>query len=387
MKKLTLIFLSCFILNGYGQNYSQKWSDINYAGDGTMGHLLDIYLPEISKPTYPVVILIYGSAWFSNSSKGIDMGTLGNALLNAGYAVVTPNHRSSSDSIYPAQIHDIKAVIRFIRENYTGYQLDTSFIGITGSSSGGHLAALAGTSGLVDRYTIDEITMDIEGNVGNNTTYSSEVDAVCDWFGPTDFLKMDSCGSVLVHNAADSPESSLIGGAIQDNKSKCALANPITYVDSADPPFLIMHGDADPLVPHCESKLLYSALQKAGVQSEFILVPNGQHGPGLFIEAYFTKMVEFFNSVSNNSVVALKGEPNDNPVNVYSHPSDNSIIVQGFADIASMKYELLDLSGEVLAGNYFRNNRIDIAFLIEGIYLLRIPMVDGNIYIGKFIKI
>ena len=148
-----------------------------------------------------------------------------------------------------------------------------------------------------------------------------------------------------------------------------------------------MHGDADPLVPHCESKLLYSALQKAGVQSEFILVPNGQHGPGLFIEAYFTKMVEFFNSVSNNSVVALKGEPNDNPVNVYSHPSDNSIIVQGFADIASMKYELLDLSGEVLAGNYFRNNRIDIAFLIEGIYLLRIPMVDGNIYIGKFIKI
>ena len=387
MKKLTLIFLSCFILNGYGQNYSQKWSDINYAGDGTMGHLLDIYLPEISKPTYPVVILIYGSAWFSNSSKGIDMGTLGNALLNAGYAVVTPNHRSSSDSIYPAQIHDIKAVIRFIRENYTGYQLDTSFIGITGSSSGGHLAALAGTSGLVDRYTIDEITMDIEGNVGNNTTYSSEVDAVCDWFGPTDFLKMDSCGSVLVHNAADSPESSLIGGAIQDNKSKCALANPITYVDSADPPFLIMHGDADPLVPHCESKLLYSALQKAGVQSEFILVPNGQHGPGLFIEAYFTKMVEFFNSVSNNSVVALKGEPNDNPVNVYSHPSDNSIIVQGFADIASMKYELLELSGEVLAGNYFRNNRIDIAFLIEGIYLLRIPMVDGNIYIGKFIKI
>jgi acetyl esterase/lipase len=300
MKKLTIIIISCLLINCSGQQYSKKWADLNYADDGMNYHLLDIYLPEISKETYPVVILIYGSAWLSNNSKGIDISTVGNALLNAGYAVVTPNHRASSDSIFPAQIQDIKAVIRFVRANCDNYQLDTSFIGITGSSSGGHLSALAGTSGYVNQFTVDSITMDIEGNVGNYTSFSSEVDAVCDWFGPTDFLKMDSCRSSMVHNVSDSPESKLIGGAIQNNKSKCALANPITYVDSTDPPFLILHGDKDPLVPYCESDLLYKALQSANVDSKYILVPDAQHGPGLLIDEYFTIMVDFFNEVSNH---------------------------------------------------------------------------------------
>jgi acetyl esterase/lipase len=129
------------------------------------------------------------------------------------------------------------------------YQIYASFIGITGSSSGGHLAALAGTSGFVKNYAVGSITENIEGNVGPDTMYSSSVSAVVDWFGPTDFLVMDSCGSGLVHNASNSPESSLIGGPIQDNKDKCELANPITYIDANDPPFLILHGDADPLVP------------------------------------------------------------------------------------------------------------------------------------------
>lgn len=300
MKKLPVIFLSCILINCSGQQYSKKWADLNYADDGKSYHLLDIYLPEISKQTYPVVVLIYGSAWLSNNSKGIDISTIGDALLNAGYAVVTPNHRASSDSVFPAQIHDIKAVIRFIRANCINYQLDTSFIGITGSSSGGHLAALAGTSAYVKQYIIDSITMDIEGYVGKYRSFGSEVDAVCDWFGPTDFLKMDSCGSSMDHNASDSPESILIGGAIQKNKSKCALANPITYIDSTDPPFLILHGDEDPLVPYCESDLLYGALQAANVDSKYILVPGAQHGPGLLRDEYFTMMVNFFNKVSNH---------------------------------------------------------------------------------------
>jgi acetyl esterase/lipase len=255
---------------------------------------LDIYLPEIEKPTYPAVIEIYGSAWFGNNLKGTDLATLGKALLDAGFAVVMPNHRSSSDAKYPAQIQDIKAVVRFVRANAEKYQIDTSFIGITGYSSGGHLAALAGTSGLIKGYTVGSITEDIEGNVGRFLNYSSSVNAVVDWFGPTDFLVMDSCGSSLNHNASNSPESSLIGGSIQDNKDKCALADPITYVDTNDPPFLILHGDADPLVPHCESELLFSALQKANVTSQFVLVPNGQHGPGMFVDKYFKMMTDFF---------------------------------------------------------------------------------------------
>jgi acetyl esterase/lipase len=257
-------------------------------------HLLDIYLPKVEKPKYPAVISIYGSAWFGNDLKGTDLNTLGKALLDAGFAVITPNHRSSADAKFPAQIHDIKAAIRFIRANAGNYQIDTSFIGITGSSSGGHLAALAGTSGFVQQYAVGSASADLEGNIGQFTTYSSSVDAVVDWFGPTDFLAMDSCGSSLVHNASNSPESSIIGGPIQVNKDKCALANPITFIDANDPPFLILHGDADPLVPHCQSEMLFNALKKANVPSQFVLVPNAQHGPGLFEEKYFNMMTDFF---------------------------------------------------------------------------------------------
>lgn len=102
----------------------------------------------------------------------------------------------------------------------------------------------------------------------------------------------------MKHNDAKSPESNLVGGAIQENKDKCALANPVTYVDPKDPPFLILHGDKDPFVPHCESELLFESLQKAGVSSQFVLVPNGKHGPGLFEEKDYEMMVGFFKKLS-----------------------------------------------------------------------------------------
>ena len=294
MKHFTIFILSVLSIGCYGQQYSKSWKDQDYAGDNMVYHKLDIYLPQTEKPAYPAVVVIYGSAWFSDNMKGADLSTLGKALLDAGFAIVMPNHRSSSDAKFPAQINDIKAVIRFIRGNAEKYQIDTSFIGITGSSSGGHLAALAGTSGSVKDYTVDSITENIEGTVGNYLAHGSRVDAVVDWYGPTNFLVMDSCGSSFSHNGPASPESNLVGGPIQDNKVKCALADPITYVDPADPPFLIFHGNADPLVPHCESELLYSALQKAGVPGQFVLVPGGQHGPGVLVDKYFKMMTDFF---------------------------------------------------------------------------------------------
>lgn len=295
MKYLIALMLISYISN-FSQQYSKCWKDVNYASDTKEYHRLDIYLPKIEKSAYPVVIAIYGSAWFSNNLKESAFGTLGASLLDAGFAVVTPNHRSSYDAKFPAQIHDIKAVIRFVRANGAQYQLDTSFIGITGFSSGGHLAALAGTTGGVKEYTVGSVTMDIEGNVGDYTSYSSMVNAVVVWFGPTDILVMDSCDTykIIDHNSPTAPEAVLIGGLVQQNKEKCALANPITYVDPTDPPFLILHGDKDPLVPICQSELLFSALQKRGVPSQYILVPGGQHGPGLFEDKYFKMMADFF---------------------------------------------------------------------------------------------
>ena len=280
-----LFTLALGIVSCTPQPYSKNWENVNYADDTLVSHRLDIYLPKVTKPHYPAVIVVYGSAFFGNDMKQIAYKTLGAPLLNSGFAVITVNHRSSRDAIFPAQIQDLKAAVRFIKANGDKFQIDTSFIGITGYSSGGHLSAMMGTSGSVAQ---------LEGQVGNYTSYSSSVNAVVDWFGPTDFQSMDSCGSEMVHDAPDSPESILIGGPIQDNDERCALANPISYIDSDDPPFLILHGDTDPLVPHCQSEKLFQGLQDAGVSSQFILVPQAGHGPGLFEEEYFKMMTDFF---------------------------------------------------------------------------------------------
>ncbi len=296
MKHLSIILFTLVlgIDSCTAQPYSKNWENVNYADDTLVSHRMDIYLPRVSKPYYPAVMVVYGSAFFGNDMKQNAYKTLGAPLLNSGFAVITVNHRSSRDAIFPAQIHDIKAAVRFIKANGHEFQIDTSFIGITGYSSGGHLSAMMGTSGSVNLMTINSETAHIEGQVGNYTIYSSSVNAVVDWFGPTDFQSMDSCGSEMVHDAPDSPESILVGGPIQENDDLCALANPISYIDSDDPPFLILHGDTDPLVPHCQSEKLFQGLQEAGVSSQFVLVPEAGHGPGLFEEEYFRMMTDFF---------------------------------------------------------------------------------------------
>jgi acetyl esterase/lipase len=300
MRRFFLFLFFIIVSSCFCQKYSKSWKDLNYAGDTLKYHMLDIYLPEIEKQNYPAVIVIYGSAWFGNNLKGTDLPVIGKSLLDAGFAVVMPNHRSSMDAKFPAQIHDIKAVIRFVRANARQYQLDSSFIGITGSSSGGNMAAMAGTSRNVKEFTIGDVTLNIEGNLGLFTNYSSSVDAVVDWFGPTNMLVMDSCGTTsFVHNDAKSPASLYIGGPIQENKERCLLASPTTYIDPSDPPFLIFHGDKDNVVPFCQSEILFNALQKAKVQSQFISVAGGQHGPGVHVEKYLKMMTDFFTTEAN----------------------------------------------------------------------------------------
>ena len=293
--KLIFVFLFSLAALASSGQLSPNWKDVNYAGDAMNYHNLDIYLPSGANQGYPVVISIYGSAWFSNSSKGADMNTIGKALLDAGFAVVTPNHRSSMDAKFPAQLHDIKAVIRFLRGNAEKYRIDSSFIGITGSSSGGNLAAMAGTTTGVREHTLGTQTIDVEGNLGSFSRHSSAVDAVVAWFPPTNMLVMDSCGGTdFIHNDARSPASLYIGGPIQENKDLCLLASPTSYVDAHDPPFLIFHGTNDRVVPYCQSEILHKALSDKGAPSRLVLVPGGQHGPGVHVDEYLKNMVDFF---------------------------------------------------------------------------------------------
>ncbi|MCQ2182528.1 MAG: alpha/beta hydrolase [Bacteroidales bacterium] len=270
--------------------YSQKFADVNYAGDSEVYHNLDIYIPKTEKDKYPVVVHIYGSAWFSNNSKGMaDLGTIVQALLDAGYAVVTPNHRSSADAKFPAQINDIKAVIRFVRANAEKYHFDPEFVATSGFSSGGHLSSLAATSGDV---------AELEGTVGEYGSFSSRVNAACDWSGPIDMLKMN-CDEP--RKWGNTPEEALVGHDYADEyEQQFRAISPITYIDPSDPPLIIFHGVKDNVVPCCQGVELFEALDKAGIRTGLHLEPEGGHGFNMYTESNLKSMVEFLNKAYEN---------------------------------------------------------------------------------------
>ena len=274
---------------------SQEWKDVNYAGDDQAYHTCDIYLPKKEAESYPVVIHIYGSAWFSNNSKGAaDLGTIVKALLDAGYAVVCPNHRSSMDAKWPAQLHDIRAVIRFVRGEAKKYKFDTSFVATSGFSSGGHLASIAATTSGNSNAQVGTVSIDLEGSVGKFTAASSVVNAACDWSGPIDLTAMD-CGEAM-KMGENSPEDVLLGSKLSQEPDKYLSLSATSYVDKNCPPIIIFHGEKDNVVPCCQGKKFYETLKAAGVKTEATFVPEGGHGMGMYSEENLQKMVNFLNA-------------------------------------------------------------------------------------------
>ena len=259
-----------------------EFRDLVYARAGAKELALDVYVPEgVAKP--PLVVWIHGGAWRAGSREKPPALF----LTQRGFAIASISYRFTQEAIFPAQIHDCKAAIRWLRANAPKYGYDATRIGVWGASAGGHLVSLLGTSGGVK---------ELEGELGP-LDQSSSVQAVVDFFGPTDLTQMSKFPSKMDHDAADSPESQLIGGPVQQNKEKAQRANPIAYVGSDDPPFFIVHGDQDPLVPPNQSELLEAALKKAGVPIKFTILPGAGHGGPQFgmpemrneIAAFFAK--------------------------------------------------------------------------------------------------
>lgn len=278
---------------------SKEWKNVNYVGDNNAFHTCDIYLPKQKKKKYPVVIHIYGSAWFSNSSKGAaDLGTIVKALLEAGYAVVCPNHRSSGDAHWPAQLHDIKAVVRFVRGEAKRYQFDPSFIATSGFSSGGHLASTTATTSGTKRSKVGSVDIDLEGSLGKYTKKSSTVNAACDWSGPIDLTAMD-CGEHMTMGDK-SPEDILLGTKLSEEPDKYLSLSANTYIDANDPPVIIFHGEKDNVVPCCQGKAFYESLKAAGVTTEATFVPEGGHGMGMYSSENLQKMVHFLDAARNH---------------------------------------------------------------------------------------
>jgi acetyl esterase/lipase len=274
-------------------------ADLTYAEIEGHPLMLDLYLPSASAAPTPLVVWIHGGGWsgglrYPPPSFALQLVSRGVALASVSYRLSGQSGQWGSASVhFPAQIHDVKAAIRWLRAHATTYQIDPDRIGAWGSSAGGHLAALAGTSGNAPG---------LEGSVGDYSGESSAVQVVVDYYGPTNIVQMQldittPPGNTIDHDAPDSPESRLIGfdqpgqgiGVLRANLDNpappfpalAALAqqvSPQTWVDAADPPFLIVHGDVDMSVPIAQSVRLQTALEAAGLTPMWRTVAGAGHG-------------------------------------------------------------------------------------------------------------
>jgi acetyl esterase/lipase len=233
--------------------------DVAFGTTGSRPLLLNIARPNKQLlEAMPAIIFIHGGGWYRGDHKGPQ----NYPFAAAGYFTVNIEYRLSGEAIFPAQIHDCKAAIRWLCANAKEFHIDPHRIGVWGLSAGGHLTSLLGTSGNVP---------DLEGN-GGSEGFSSRVQAIVDWYGPSDLSKMGG-----THDEPDSPECRVVGGLLSERKEIVQMVNPITYVTSDDPPFLIIHGEKDQIVPFNQSELLYNALKEAGVDVTLIKVTNGDH--------------------------------------------------------------------------------------------------------------
>lgn len=299
---------------------SEKFADLNYAGDELSQHTLDVYLPEKKADKYPVIVHIYGSAWFSNNSKGMaDLGTIVKAYLNAGYAVVCPNHRSSTEAKWPSQCHDIKAVIRWIRGNAAKYHFDPGFVATSGFSSGAHLSSFMGATSGTKTARVGSVDIDLEGSLGVFDEESSSVNASVVWSGPIDLENM-GCGGK--QDSQMEPEMVLMGcPKTPENHDKYASLSPVTYLDANDAPMIVFHGTADNVVPHCQGVELSEKLKAAGIKSDFVSVEGGGHGFNMYSDENLQRAVSFLNSVRTGSVYEpLSSSPKYTPGNIAPIP-------------------------------------------------------------------
>ena len=242
---------------------------------------LDLYLPADGEGKRPLIIYFHAGAWRVGSRKDVEQGVL--AQVKRGYAVASVSYSLSDTAKWPAQLHEAKAAVRWLRSRAGEHGLDPDRFVAWGLSAGGHMASMLGVSAGVE---------ELEGDLGWNEE-SSHVQAVVSWCGPSDFLQMGR-GKIIDHDSPKSPESRLIGAPIQDRPEWVRKANPIAYVHPGVPPCYLLHGDADPLVPHQQSEILRDAWRDAGVPVELEVLKGYVHSDPRFNTGRRIKGVQAF---------------------------------------------------------------------------------------------
>ena len=379
--KATLTFIFLIVFTSLMNAQQPTFSNLDYVGSGNSKQSLDLYIPSwLTKPA-PLIIYIHGGGW-KGGSKGNAMGFC-DTLFAHGYIVADINYRLSGDSIFPAQIYDCKAAVRWLKVHAAQYNIDTNKIAVTGSSAGGHLASLLGTSGGVD--SLEDFGL-------SSITATSKVHAVIPFYGPSDFLQMDlhipftppdSCTNPLIHDTPSSPEAKLLGCQISLCPERVRKANPVTYIDAADPPFKIYHGTFDCSVPPHQSILLDSALKAAEVFSSLSLLEHVGHGFRPNSEQK-QEMLEFLNthltgrptSVSSKNNIPLAFELEQNYPNPFN---PTTVIGYQLPVTGNVTLKIYDLLGREIttlvnetkeAGSY--EVKFDAKQLSSGVYFYQL---------------
>tara|TARA_R110002072_G_scaffold302710_2_gene487670 strand:- start:196750 stop:197883 length:1134 start_codon:yes stop_codon:yes gene_type:complete len=245
-------------------------NDLAYAGTDNPRQKLDLYLPKkrSSDKPLPLIAFIHGGGWKNGDKRG-GLRRVATLVESGEFVGASIGYRLTDEAIWPAQIHDCKAAIRWLRAHAEEFGFDPDRIAVMGSSAGGHLVAMLGTSGDVKK---------LDGNLGDHNDVSSRVNCVIDEYGPTNFLTMNDSPGRMDHLAADSPESKLLGQQITKVPELVSEASPVTHVTKDDPPILIIHGTNDPLVPYQQSVVFTETLNAVGVPVILQRIENGEHG-------------------------------------------------------------------------------------------------------------
>lgn len=247
--------------------------NLDYAGTENPRQCLDLYLPKQEKSAenkLPLLVFIHGGGWRAGVKES-GWNRIRPFVESGKYAAASIGYRLTDEAIWPAQIHDCKAAIRWLRAQAEEYGYDADRIAVWGTSAGGHLVAMLGVSGGVE---------ELEGTIGKHLDVSSDVTCVVNFFGPSELITLNDHPSRIDHLAPDSPESRLVGAPLPTEPEKAANASPITWVSKDDVPSLIVHGTKDELVPYPQSVVFEKKLEEVGVKTVLLTVDGGGHGGG-----------------------------------------------------------------------------------------------------------
>ncbi len=274
--------LSVFPLGSYADD-SRRLTvvrEVEYARVGEHVLKLDVHRP-IERPRSPLIVWVHGGAWRSGSKSNMPLGR----IVEEGYAVASVDYRLSTDARFPAQIHDLKAAIRFLRAQGDQWRLASKKIVIAGDSAGAHLAALVGVS---------NGNKELEGEIGNDLSQSSDVQGIISFYGAANLTTILSQSTPHGLKVRVPALDLLLGNQPTNAVDLARLASPVFHVDRTDPPLLLFHGDQDPQMPINQSHELHGAYRSVKAPVEFEVVHGAGHGGAQFYDAERLAVVKRF---------------------------------------------------------------------------------------------